>query len=139
MARKRGPTIDPQLKTQLARAAERDRSVEATFTLRPAPGVKPLTAKEVQAIVQYILDRATQKTQSKPTDVTVLPNVQSFVVCGPAGFIEGLLDEPEIDSATANYQREDLLIRPVAERGVPAKAVRRGVAPRKGAKHRRAR
>ena len=121
MGKKNGMTIDPQLLTQLAHATAKE-AVGATFTLKSAAG-EPLSAKATKAMVQKVLSRIKSKTKSKPADVNVFANLQSFAVSAPPAFVEQLLHQPEIDSAMANEQTEDLMIRPVESIEVPAEEV----------------
>ena len=121
MTRQRKATIDPELRAQLARAAELKNDVAVTFTLRNRRHERTLDAESANDVAQAVVERAAQETQSKPKEMNVFPYVQSFVVSGPPDLIQAILKQPEVDSATANYQSEDLLIRPVEVREVPAK------------------
>jgi hypothetical protein len=106
-------TIDPQLLRQVAQASISRQSVGATFTLRSRTLNASLSPAQTNAIVRKILDRITRQTHCKPKNVSVFPNIQSFAVDAAPIFVEKLLRQPEIVSAVANEQTEDLLIRPV--------------------------
>ena len=106
-----GAYIDPVLKRLLA-AATRNEPVGATITLRSGDGNRPLSVKETRETVDSLIDRVRRRTGYAPLELSVFENIQSFTLRAPASFVAGLLDEPEIDSALANEQEEDLMIRP---------------------------
>ena len=112
MSRPSRITIDPQLLRQL-KGARNQRSVGAVFTLRGDERGATLSPKETKAVVKRMLDRIGRQTKSKPKDVNVFSNIQSFALEAPVEFVKTLLEQPEIDSAVANLQSEDMLINPV--------------------------
>jgi hypothetical protein len=116
MARDLHIHIDPQLEHQL-QVARGGRDVGATFTLKlPKTGV--LSATETETTVRALLQRASRRARVKPSDVNVFANIQSFAVQAPPVLVREILQEPEIGSAMANEQGEELEIAPVTEREV---------------------
>ena len=114
MAKKQeGASTDPELLRQLDAAAQSDASLSATFTLRSPSAERPLSPEETKSAVEQIMNRARQATGDRERGVTVFANIQSFAVDAPAPFIKTILGEPEIESASANNQSEDLTIPPV--------------------------
>src|SRR5579871_3440652 len=113
--------IDPQLRSQIAKADAAHPTVAATFTLRnSARGLR--SPQETQRVVQRILERCQAQTKVRPKGFNVFENLQSFAVDAAPDFVQALLNEPEIESATANEQSDDLLIRPVDVHEVSAEA-----------------
>jgi hypothetical protein len=106
-------TVDPELLRQLKEAANHQRPVSAVFTLRGLQTNATLSPTDTKAMVKEVVDRIARRTKTSPTDLNVFPNLQSFAIDAPADFIGTLLEQPEIDSAVANSQPEDMLIRPV--------------------------
>lgn len=104
-------TIDPELLRQLD-AARTPSALSATFVLRARTDA-PLSAAETHATVRRIIKRAEEESEQSAHDFQVFENIQSFAVSGPPALIRRLTEQPEIDSALANVQSQDLLIRPV--------------------------
>lgn len=109
--------IDPLLQDQLARASGQHSSVAATFTLRNRSS-DVLSPKETHSVVKKMLDRIAIQTRTKPSVINVFPHIQSFAVSASPMFVKQLLLQPEIDSAMANEQEEQMLIAPVTVREV---------------------
>lgn len=119
MAQNDNSTIDPQLIRQVAQAVDSQRSVAATFTLRSPSAKATLSPQQTSAMVRKVLNRIARQTDCKPKDVSVFPNIQSFSIDAAPSFVARLLQQPEIDSAVANEQPDDMLIKPVETREVP--------------------
>jgi len=115
-------SIDPELSRQL-KAAGAGQDVSAAISLRP-DSARPPEPEETRHRVTTLLQRVERETGERPSASTIFENLGSFAIAAPAGFIERLLAQPEIATATANFRQEDLLIRPV-ERG-PAVVPRPG-------------
>src|SRR5688572_9611830 len=118
MGRDHESTIDPQLLRQVAKAATTRTSVGATLTLRSPDLNSRLSPEQTNSIVHKLLDRIERQTHSKPKDVNVFPNIRSFAIDAAPVFLKKLIRQPEIDSAVANHQPENLLIEPVESRVV---------------------
>jgi hypothetical protein len=116
---------DPELRRQL-KAARADQDVSAVFSLRFESTRSP-EPEETKHQVATLLQRVEEQTGEQPSATTIFENLGAFAVAAPVGFIDRLLAQPEIATATANIQQEDLLIRPV-ERG-PAVRLGLGLTP----------
>jgi hypothetical protein len=125
-------SVDPELRRQLK--AARTGSVQAAFTLRTPPKQPYRDAKDTRATVDKIVAEAGRSVKQSPERLTVFPNAQSFALSGPAALVRKVAEHSEIASATANVQREDLLIRPVkktaSRTAVRKKPVRKKRRPR---------
>lgn len=106
-------STDPELLRQLDAAAASDDPVSATFTLRSGELEGVYSAEQASTVAKQVLQRAERGARRSAKDVTMFPHIQSFAVEGPAALIRKLLEQPEIESATANVQSQDLMIRPV--------------------------
>jgi hypothetical protein len=99
--------IDPELRRQLDQAAaSKPAAVEAVLRLReparrssrsPAPGAAQDVARELLARVAEEMGAA-----ASDYDFNVFPNLGYMVLSAPAGFVERVLHQPEIASASAN-------------------------------------
>ena len=118
--------IDPELRRQL-RAARADQDVSVAISFRPDPA-KPLEPEETKQRVTTLLRRVEQQTGEQPSSYTIFENLGAFALAAPPGFIDRLIVQPEIATATANFQQEDLLIRPVERH--PVGGARRDRPPR---------
>jgi len=56
--------------------------------------------------------RVEEQTGEQPGEYTVFDNLGAFALTAPAEFVDRLLVQPEIATATANYQEEDVFIAP---------------------------
>ena len=101
--------VDPELRRQLSDAATAEAApVEAVLRLRPTtrssvappPGATRDLAELVVGRVAEELGAAAGRY-----DVTVFPNLGYFVLSAPPGFVERVLDQPEVASASANRRR----------------------------------
>ena len=127
-------STDPELLRQLEAAAQSNTSLSATFTLRSPSAARVLSPAETKSAVEEIMGRARRATGDRERGVTVFANIQSFAVDAPAPFIKTILGQPEIETASANYQSEDLTIPPVhvTPSDLPrARASRAAAAPRR--------
>lgn len=97
--------VDPELTRQLSASSASSAAVEAVVVLR-APRSKKAGDDDTDARARALLDRVSEATGLKPHDVNVFTNLCSFVVSAPGPFIEGLIDQAEVTSLTAN-QRPD--------------------------------
>ena len=95
---------DPVLSAQLREAAAGDEPVQAVIGLRQAEGGAGGDA--VAGLTEDLLARVKEQTGAEAHDYNVFRNLGSFAVVAPARFIEGLLDQPEVESAMANRQPE---------------------------------
>jgi hypothetical protein len=60
-----------------------------------------------------LLRRVEDQTGEHPAESTVFGNLGAFALSAPVAFVDRLIARPEVATATANRQPEDLLIRPV--------------------------
>jgi hypothetical protein len=114
--------VDTLLKKQLASAGKKN--VGAVFTLRGAERADRST-EETTKLVNDLVRRTEQTSKTKPAQVSLFANVQSFAVEAPAPFIRALVASDKIASAMANVQEEDLLIRPVSPKRARKKPQRK--------------
>jgi hypothetical protein len=106
------PTVDPELTRQLDEADD-DVEVQAVFTLTNPEGEKYRSNELTEQTVKKIFEAAKSVSETTTSHVKVFPNIQSFAVSAPASIVRSMLSHQEIASATANEQKEDLMIRPV--------------------------
>jgi hypothetical protein len=102
---------DPELRRQLG-AAGADKDVSAVCSLQFDPAQPPGPA-ETQRQVRALMRRVEEQTGEQPSEYAIFDNLGAFALLAPAGFINQLLVQPEIATATANYHQEDLRIEPV--------------------------
>ena len=105
-------TIAPELQEQLAEASAKD-PVEAMITLHPGPGRDYIPSEDVGPQVEAILDEVGREVGETHEDSNVFENLGSFVVRARPAFLKVLLKRPEVATAQANRQGQDMLIRPV--------------------------
>lgn len=107
MAGKRGRAqVDPELRRQLSSAAASSAEpVEAVLRLRATgrPGTVP-QPEATRHLAQTLVTRVAQElgTQAGKYDFNVFANLGYFVLSAPSAFVERILDQPEIASASAN-------------------------------------
>jgi hypothetical protein len=101
--------VDPELRRQLSRAATAEAEpVEAVLRLRPPTrrGAAPSggAARDLAAVV---VARVAREMGASPGDydVNVFENLGYFVLAAPPDFVERVLDQPEVASASANRRR----------------------------------
>ena len=95
------PEISPGLRRQLDAAGEAER-VEAVLTLRPDEAGEPAEPSAVEETVERVLRRVAEETGTTDYDFNVFGFLESFAVAAEPRFIERLLGQPEVESATAN-------------------------------------
>lgn len=96
------PEISRALRRQLDAAGEAER-VEAVLTLRPDEGSgEPAEPAAVEETVERVLRRVAEETGTTDYDFNVFGFLESFAVVAEPRFIERLLGQPEVESATAN-------------------------------------
>jgi len=108
-------TVDQELRSQLE-AARSGSSVGAVFTLRSPDVGMFLSPEETLSLARHVIDEAAHSSGSAPHSVQVFPNLQSFAVQGSSALVNAIIARPEIETATANEQPDDVLIKPVARR-----------------------
>jgi hypothetical protein len=104
MASRKRARVDPELQRQLRGKALSAR-VDAVFRLRPTARSQPVpSAEQTRAIAERVVARVARDLalDAGGYDFNVFPNLGYFVVSAPTGFIERLLEAPEIASASAN-------------------------------------
>ena len=112
--------VDKELQRQLA-AASPTASVGAVFTLRSPDADRFLSSEETQSLAKRVIAVAAKSSGEKPHAVQVFGNLQSFAVQGSSALVHAIIQQPEIETATANQQPEDVLIPPVERRDVSLK------------------
>jgi hypothetical protein len=105
---------DPQLR-RLIETAGVGGSVSVVCSLTRNPR-RPVNPEETQQNVDALLRRVEDQTGERPVESSVFSNIGAFALSAPVPFIERLIAQPEIATATANVQQEDLLIRPIERR-----------------------
>jgi hypothetical protein len=110
--RRRKPTIDPELRRQLdAAVASQPAPVEAVLRLREPvrrSGRRELEGSAASALARELVARVAAETgvADSAYDFNVFPNLGYCVLSAPAGFVERVLRQPEVASASANRRRE---------------------------------
>ncbi len=102
---------DPELLRQLEAATTDQALVQAVFTLQ-LPKSHETAPERVEELTHQVLNRVADKIGADAHEVNIFRNLGAFVVSAPAPFINALLTQPEIASATANRQPESGLISP---------------------------
>jgi hypothetical protein len=92
---------DPELVRQLDDAAS-DALVDAVFVLDATDAVLPAGA--VEEAVRRLVERAESETGRKVLELSVFPNLASFVVRAAPQLVEELIAQHEVGSAVANRQ-----------------------------------
>jgi hypothetical protein len=93
--------VDPALRSQLA--ASSGKWVEAVLTLRPEEkSAEPPQPAEVEGRVERVLDRVAEETGIANYESNVFGFLGSFAVAAAPKFLERLIAQPEVESATAN-------------------------------------
>ncbi len=103
--------VDPELRRQLDQAAaSKPAAVEAVLRLRRPPTRRssgepaPDAARDV---ARKLLTRVAEEigAAAGDYDFNVFPNLGYCVLSAPAGFVERVLHQPEVASASANRRR----------------------------------
>jgi len=113
---------DPELDRQIAAAKDSAESLSATFTLKSPAHKEVLSPDETREAVRNIVQRVEREVAERAHDVNVFPYLQSFAVQAPPSVVERLAAQPEIASAMPSRPAEDVMIRPVDRKEVPAPA-----------------
>jgi hypothetical protein len=108
--RKAKTKVDPELRRQLNGAAAAEATpVQAVLRLRstsrsalvpPPQATRDLAALVIARVAQEM--GATEEDY----DFNVLPNLGYFVLSAPPGFVERVVDQPEVASASANRRKD---------------------------------
>ena len=114
---------DPELIRQLRNTLDEGQSVAVVCSLHPSPAPESPSAAQTTQRVNEVLARVRQQTGQTPGEVTVFGNLGAFLLSAPPRFVWRLLAQPEVATATANQQPNDLFIRPV--RGASGRVTRR--------------
>jgi hypothetical protein len=106
--RKLRAKIDPELRRQLDGAAAAEAApVEAILRLRsrtrslaPPPGA-------TRDLAEVLITRVAEElgVTAQDYDFNVFPNLGYFVLSASPGFVERVLDQPEVASASANRRK----------------------------------
>jgi hypothetical protein len=107
--RKAKAKIDPELRRQLDEAATAEaQTVEAVLRLRlktrSAPAPRPGATRD---LAELLVTRVAEElgVTAEAYDFNVFPNLGYFVLSAPSGFVERVLDQPEVVSASANRRK----------------------------------
>ena len=104
----KGKKTDPELLRQINSVETNDDSIQAVFSLA-LPMKKLLDPKQVEEATNKVLERAEKEVGSKPKDVNIFKNLGSFVVSADASFIRQVINDPDVASAVANKQPQEIL------------------------------
>jgi hypothetical protein len=99
--------IDPELRRQLDQAAaSKPAAVEAVLRLRQPTrrSSRPRVQEAAQDVARDLLARVAGEMGAAASDYdfNVFPNLGYLVLSAPAGFVERVLHQPEVASASAN-------------------------------------
>ena len=99
--------IDPELRRQLDQAAaSTPAAVEAVLRLRQPMrrSSHPPVREAAQDVARDLLARVAEEMGAAASDYdfNVFPNLGYLVLSAPAGFVERVLHQPEVASASAN-------------------------------------
>jgi hypothetical protein len=101
--------IDPELRRQLSDAAAAAvEPVEAVLRLRPTlRSTLPPPPQATRDLADLLVTRVAEElgAEKDAYDYNVFPNLGYFVLSASAGFVERMLDQPEVASASANRRR----------------------------------
>jgi hypothetical protein len=101
--------VDPELRRQLGLAAGREAEpVEAVLRLRPLTRRALAPPPEAtRHLAERVVARVAEElgTAAGRYDFNVFPNLGYVVLSAPPGFVERVLDQPEVASASANRRR----------------------------------
>jgi len=100
--------IDPELRRQLngAAAAEAE-PVEAVLRLRSTNRSLAPPPQATRDLAELLVTRVAEELGMKADDYdfNVFPNLGYFVLSASPGFVERMLDQPEVASASANRRK----------------------------------
>ena len=109
MSGPRKDKVDPELRRQLSGAAAAEaKPVEAILRLRPTPRsaiVPPPQA--TRQLAELVVSRVAEQLGAAQADYdfNVFPNLGYFVLVAPPVFVERVVEQPEVASASANRRR----------------------------------
>jgi hypothetical protein len=108
MPDRRKDKVDPELRRQLSGAAAAEKPVEAVLRLRPTPrsAIAP-PPQATRQLAERVLSRVAEElgATAQEYDFNVFPNLGYFVLSAPPAFVERVVVQPEIASASANRRR----------------------------------
>jgi len=107
--RKSKHKVDPELRRQLNGAAAAEaKPVEAILRLRPTPrsAIAP-PPQATRQLAELVITRVAEElgVTEEDYDFNVFPNLGYFVLVAPPVFVERVLDQPEVASASANRRK----------------------------------
>ena len=101
--------IDPELRRQLSGATAAEAApVEAVLRLRaPTRSALAPPPQATRDLAQLVVARVAEElgVAADAYDFNVFPNLGYFVLSASPGFVERVLDQPEVASASANRRR----------------------------------
>jgi hypothetical protein len=101
--------VDPELRRQLSGAAVAEaKPVEAILRLRPTPrsAIAP-PPQATRQLAELVVSRVAEELGATEGDYdfNVFPNLGYFVLVAPPVFVERVVDQPEVASASANRRK----------------------------------
>lgn len=101
--------VDPELRRQLNGAAAAEaKPVEAVLRLRPTPrsAIAP-PPQATRQLAELVVTRVAEElgVSEEDYDFNVFPNLGYFVLSASPVFVERVLDQPEVASASANRRK----------------------------------
>lgn len=106
--RKTKAKVDPVLRRQLDGAAAAEAApVEAVLRLRSQAGSLAPPPEATRDLAELLVTRVAEELGAAPEDYdfNVFPNLGYFVLSASPGFVERVLDQPEVASASANRRK----------------------------------
>jgi len=101
--------IDPELRRQLdGAAASEAQPIEAVLRLRPKTRLALAPPPEAtRDLAELVVARVAEElgVAAEAYDFNVFPNLGYFVLSASPGFVERVLDQPEVASASANRRK----------------------------------
>jgi len=102
--------IDPELRRRLTSSAgARSEPVEAVLRLRPPTRRASLVPSPdaTRALAEGLVKRVARELgkDAGQVDFNVFPNLGYFVVSAPSAFVERIVSQPEVASASSNRRR----------------------------------
>jgi hypothetical protein len=105
--RKTKVKVDPVLRRQLDGAAAETTPVEAVLRLRSRTRSLAPPPEATRDIAEILVTRVAEElgVTAEEYDYNVFPNLGYFVLSASPGFVERVLDQPEVASASANRRK----------------------------------
>ena len=117
---------DSLLMQQLDQPKSSDELVQAWFRLKPDKAADSASAPEqITSLAHSIVQRVTKQTGVDAHSVSVLPNLNSFMVAAHPAFLRELIHQPEIESARSTNVPGFGLIEPVKSEPVKLESAER--------------